>query len=83
MIVDKTATIIDKVKKAGMKVGIAIKPNTPVEWVIPYVKDIDMVLVMTVEPGFGCQSLIESCLSKVLKRLFLLIKFQLLNKLIN
>jgi ribulose-phosphate 3-epimerase len=62
--VDKTATIIDKVKKAGMKVGIAIKPNTPVEWVIPYVKDIDMVLVMTVEPGFGCQSLIESCLSK-------------------
>jgi len=62
---DKTGDIINKIKEAGMKVGVAIKPHTPVEWIIPYADKIDMVLVMTVEPGFGSQKLIESCLSKV------------------
>ncbi|ORX46183.1 hypothetical protein BCR36DRAFT_332124 [Piromyces finnis] len=62
--IDNTGLLIEKIKKAGMKVGIAIKPKTPVEWVLPYADKIDMVLVMTVEPGFGGQSLIESCLLK-------------------
>lgn len=62
--IDKTAAIIEKVKKAGMKVGLAVKPKTPVEWVIPYGDKVDMVLLNTVEPGFGGQKLIESVLPK-------------------
>lgn len=45
--------MIERVKQAGMKVGLAVKPKTPLEAVLPYVKDVDMVLIMTVEPGFG------------------------------
>ena len=44
---------IRHVKEAGMRVGVAIKPNTPVEAVLPYVPQADCVLIMTVEPGFG------------------------------
>lgn len=44
---------VRRVKESGMKVGIAIKPNTPVEQLLPFIKDIDMALVMTVEPGKG------------------------------
>lgn len=44
---------IRKIKENGMLVGIGIKPNTPVEQLIPFIKDIDMALVMTVEPGKG------------------------------
>jgi ribulose-phosphate 3-epimerase len=46
--VENPTSIIEKVKKTGMKVGIAIKPQTPVEQVFPYCGCIDMVLVMTV-----------------------------------
>jgi len=48
-----------------MKVGIAIKPKTPVEWAYPYAEKVDKILVMTVEPGIGGQKLIESTLPKV------------------
>ena len=41
------------IREANMRVGIAIKPNTPVEDVLPFVEKVDCVLVMTVEPGFG------------------------------
>ncbi len=56
---------IEKIKALGKKVGIAIKPDTPVSEVMPYVKDVDLVLVMTVEPGFGGQKLIPKCIDKV------------------
>eukprot|EP00833_Pecoramyces_ruminatium_P014050 jgi/Orpsp1_1/1188082/evm.model.d7180000062336.1 len=62
---EKTEALIEKIKKAGMKVGLAVKPKTPVEDVIPFAGKVDMVLIMTVEPGFGGQSLIENCLEKV------------------
>lgn len=45
--------IINRVKSRGMKVGIALKPATSVECVIEYLDLIDLILVMTVEPGFG------------------------------
>ena len=56
---------IDKIRATGKKVGITIKPATPAEAVEPYLELVDMVLVMTVEPGFGGQKLIPECLDKV------------------
>ncbi len=56
---------IEKIRATGKKVGITIKPATPAETVEPYLELVDMVLVMTVEPGFGGQKLIPECLDKV------------------
>lgn len=56
---------IDKVKSHGIKVGLVIKPKTPAESVFPYLRDLDMVLVMSVEPGFGGQSFMADMLPKV------------------
>jgi len=56
---------IEKIKSLGKKVGISIKPDTPVSEVMPYLKKVDLVLVMTVEPGFGGQKLIPKCIDKV------------------
>ena len=57
--------VVRKIRSFGKKVGIAIKPATPVEVLKPYLDHIDMALVMTVEPGFGGQKLIPECLDKV------------------
>jgi len=56
---------INKIKSRGIKPGLVIKPNTPAEAVFPYLKDLYMVLVMTVEPGFGGQSFMADMLPKV------------------
>lgn len=56
---------IDKIHRLGKKIGLSIKPNTPASEILPYVDLIDMVLVMTVEPGFGGQSFMESTMQKV------------------
>ncbi len=56
---------IQKIRFLGRKVGITISPETPAETVEPYLKLVDMVLVMTVEPGFGGQKLMPECLEKV------------------
>lgn len=61
---DARATI-EKIRACHKKAGIAIKPNTPVEEVLPFIELVDMVLVMTVEPGFGNQKLIVPTLEKV------------------
>ena len=58
---------IQKIRDHDMKVGIAISPNTPADAVFPYLDMVDMVLVMTVEPGFGGQALIPETLDKVRK----------------
>lgn len=56
---------IEKIKSRNIKAGLVIKPNTPAEAVFPYLKDVYMVLVMTVEPGFGGQSFMADMLPKV------------------
>ena len=61
---DKADEIIERVHAAGKKVGITLKPGTPVEDLVPYLDKVDMALVMTVEPGFGGQSFMEDQLEK-------------------
>lgn len=56
---------IDLIHKAGAKAGISIKPNTPVEALREWLPQIELVLVMSVEPGFGGQSYIEGSTEKV------------------
>lgn len=56
---------IDKIRSRGVKPGLVIKPNTPASAVFPYLDKIDLVLVMTVEPGFGGQSFMADMLPKV------------------
>lgn len=56
---------IKKIKSCSKKVGIALKPDTPATELFPYIKDIDMALVMTVEPGFGGQSFMSDMLLKI------------------
>lgn len=62
---------IEKIKSLGVRAGITIKPNTPVSDIEPYLGDVSLVLVMTVEPGFGGQKLMPECLDKIseLKRI--------------
>lgn len=52
-------------EKRGVKKGIALRPITGAEAVLPYVKDVDLILVMTVEPGFGGQAFMESQLDTI------------------
>ena len=59
------AAALSEIKSRGKKAGIAIKPATPVSEVLPYVKSADMVLVMTVEPGFGGQGFMRETLGKI------------------
>ncbi len=56
---------IEKIKSCGIKVGLVIKPKTPASAVFPYLDKLDLVLVMTVEPGFGGQSFMADMLTKV------------------
>lgn len=57
--------VIDSIKAKGKKVGISIKPKTPAKTVFPYLDQLDMVLVMTVEPGFGGQKFMADMCPKI------------------
>lgn len=57
--------IFKSIKDLGYKVGLSIKPNTNIREIEPYLDDIDMVLVMSVEPGLGGQSFIESTVDRI------------------
>lgn len=62
---NKIQQTIDLIKKNGMKVGLAIKPNTPVDLLYPWIDQIDLALIMTVEPGFGGQKFMIPMMDKV------------------
>ncbi len=62
---ENVADVIETIHALNKKAGVTIKPGTPVKAVEPYLEAVDMVLVMTVEPGFGGQQLMPQCLEKV------------------
>ena len=62
---DNVFNCIDLIKKHNLKVGISIKPSTEAKEIIPYLELIDLILVMTVEPGFGGQKFLASQLKKI------------------
>lgn len=63
----KVKELIEKIKSHNIKCGLSIKPNTPIKLIEPYLKDLDLVLVMSVEPGFGGQKFIEGAFDKIRK----------------
>jgi ribulose-phosphate 3-epimerase len=60
-----TATLIDEARSLGLRVGLAANPDTPFAAVAPFLDDIDLLLLMTVYPGFGGQSFIGDVMGKV------------------
>ena len=60
-----TLQALDKIHALGCKAGIVLKPKTPAEAAIPYLEKCEMVLVMTVEPGFGGQSFMADQMEKL------------------
>lgn len=57
--------VIDMIHEKGLKAGISVKPKTPLEAIEPYLEKIDMLLIMSVEPGFGGQAYIEGSTEKI------------------
>ena len=64
---ETTFDVINIIKSYGVKVGLSIKPKTPVSAIKPYLDMVDLVLVMTVEPGFGGQKFMEDCADKIIE----------------
>ncbi|MDR4968762.1 MAG: ribulose-phosphate 3-epimerase, partial [Acholeplasmataceae bacterium] len=67
----------EAIKELEIGVGLSIKPKTPLKDLYPYIKEADLILIMTVEPGFGGQSFMEDQLTKVKE----LVKYREKNKL--
>lgn len=61
----ETREVLRQIRATGAKAGLSLKPNTPYHAVAPYLPDLDLLLVMTVEPGFGGQSFMPEMLEKV------------------
>lgn len=62
---ENTCKALEKIRQMGVKPGIVLKPNTPAEALEPFLPLVDLVLVMTVEPGFGGQSFMEHMMPKL------------------
>lgn len=63
--VKDVSAIIKLIKSFGIKAGMSIKPKTSADVVMPYLKDLDLLLIMTVEPGFGGQKFMNDCADKI------------------
>ena len=64
---ENTLDAIRRIRARGVRPAVCIKPKTPAEAVLPYLELVDLILVMTVEPGFGGQSFMEDMMPKVQK----------------
>lgn len=64
---ENTKKALEMIREMGVKPGIVVKPNTPAEAISEYIPMVDLVLVMTVEPGFGGQKFMEHMMPKVRK----------------
>jgi ribulose-phosphate 3-epimerase len=62
---DLVSETLAKIRSMGKRAGISINPETPFEAVLPFLKEIDLLLVMTVHPGFGGQTFIEEVVPKI------------------
>ena len=62
---DRAGEVIDLIKSEGVKAGISIKPKTDPREIIPFLDKVDLVLIMTVEPGFGGQEFMHECAMKI------------------
>ena len=58
-------SVLTQIKSAGLKAGVSLKPNTPAQVLRPFSDDIDNILIMTVEPGFGGQKFMHNMLPKI------------------
>ena len=58
-------TTLDKIHACGMKAGLAVNPETDVKELVPYLEDVEMILIMSVHPGFGGQAFIPESLDKI------------------
>lgn len=65
-------SLLKKIREAGVKCGITLRPGTPLSAIEPFISEVDLILIMTVEPGFGGQSFMDDQLKKVsrLRELF-------------
>ena len=77
---DDPQSVIDLIKASGTKVGISIKPATPLAEIEPYYDQIDLVLVMSVDPGFGGQGYLDGSTERVEKVKQILIEKSLQNR---
>lgn len=64
---EQTELMISRIREAGMKAGVALNPDTPLAAIEPYIPHLDLVLVMSVHPGFAGQRFIPSALEKIKK----------------
>lgn len=64
-VADAPHGVVEQIRKLGVKVGVSLNPGTPAEKVLGILDEVDLVLVMTVWPGFGGQKFIDDCLPKI------------------
>lgn len=62
---DNLKDILEQIRVYGIKAGVSVKPKTPVSVLEKFITDIDLILIMTVEPGFGGQGFMHECLQKI------------------